>query len=154
MEVAMPRSFEAHRFLLAAGAMAVAGCMTVKPAPLVSHDSYRLGIASCVFHRDVADVAEATRRAMEDLSLHGVEQRDETGRTEIAALNGDNRRVRVDLEWEKGTPEGTPLPLIGVITRARVKIGNSGERALSRKLLDRMAYHLRHPPTPSSTGDE
>jgi hypothetical protein len=141
----------ASRFPLTVAMLSGAGCMTVEPAPLVSNDFYRFGVASRVFHRDISEVAKAARKAMHDLSFEGIRELDEVGKTRIEALAGDNRRVQVDLEWNRGTPEGTPLPLVGIITGARVRVGDSGARELSKTLLDRIAFHLKSSPTSTAT---
>lgn len=141
----------ARHLALMVGVIAFAGCITVGPAPLLSDDSYRFGVAARAFHRDISEVAEATLEAMRDISLGEIEKVEEVGKTRIDAFTSDHRRVRVDLEWKTGTPEGTPLPLVGVITSARVKVGDSGDRDLSRTLLDRIAYHLQNPPLSNAT---
>jgi Protein of unknown function (DUF3568) len=136
-----------YRLAMALGTLACAGCVTFEPAPLVSNDSYRFGIASRAFHREISEVAEATLKAMHDMSFQEIQKVDEVGKTRIEAFSNEHLRVRVDLEWKDGTPDGTPLPLMGNITGARVKIGDHGERDLSKTLLDRMAYNLKnHPP--------
>jgi hypothetical protein len=123
--------------------LGASGCYAVSPAPLHSGDAHVLGNARRTFHRELLDVAITARRAMTELGYTDIHEQSEVGNSRIAAVTRDGQPAELELRWESGTLESTPLPLRHVITRATLKVGSRGDREASDLLLNAIATQLR-----------
>jgi hypothetical protein len=86
---------------------------------------------------NVADTLVAVRAALIDLQFPVVEEKTDTGSAYVRTRTADGHTVRIYLDIV-----ASPVPIEGALTRVGVRVGFSGDDAVSARILDQVSRHL------------
>jgi hypothetical protein len=138
---------------LALLALVNAGCVALAVAGAAGAGAavgyvYHNGLLYRDYHANLADSLSAVRSALVELHFPIIEQKGDTGSGFIKTRTADGHTVRIFLDVVP-----SPIPIEGALTRIGVRVGFSGDEAVSARILDQVSRHLVAPelatPTPS-----
>jgi hypothetical protein len=104
------------------------------------------GYAYCngLLYRDypatLADSAAAVRTSLLELQFPIVEEKSDTGTAFVKTRTGDGHIVRIYLDIVPSA-----IPAEGALTRVGIRVGFSGDEAVSARILDQVSRHLVAP---------
>lgn len=135
----------------ALAALGNAGCLLVAAGAAgagAATYAYYNGQLYREYHASLADTAAAARAALADLQFPVIEQKSDTGTTFLKTRTADGHTVRIHLDVVP-----SPIPAEGALTRVSIRVGFSGDEAVSGRLLEQINLHLAPPgtvrPTPA-----
>jgi Protein of unknown function (DUF3568) len=122
--------------LFAAGAAGAAGVSYV----------YYNGLLYRDYHANMADSLAAVRTSLTDLQFPILEQKADTGTAYVKTRTADGHSVRIHLDVVP-----SPIPAEGSLTRVGIRVGFSGDEAVSARILEQINLHLAPPGTATPT---
>lgn len=95
---------------------------------------------------NLADAATAARAALADLQLPLEKETTDAGSLYLQSRTAKGDKIAIHLD-----PVGSPLPVDGVMTRVGVRVGFSGDDAVSGRILDQISTHVgKRVPVPAA----
>jgi hypothetical protein len=110
---------------------------------------YYNGLLYRDYHANLADTMAAVRRSLIELQFPISEEKTDTGSAFLKTRTSDGYTVRIYLDMVP-----SPIPAEGAITRIGIRVGYSGDEAVSARILDQVSRHLIPPtvlPSPPPT---
>src|SRR5262249_58941602 len=86
---------------------------------------------------NLGDALAALRAALTELGFPVLKEKLDTGSAYVESRTGDGSTVRIHLELIPSS-----IPAEGTLTRIGVRVGFSGDEAVSARLLDQVSRHL------------
>jgi hypothetical protein len=131
--------------LLVLAALVNAGCLLAVAGAAAGAAAgagyvYYNGLLYRDYHASLSDSLLATRTALSELQFPIVEQKGDTGTAYLRTRTADGHTVRIYLDVVP-----SPIPIEGSLTRIGVRVGYSGDEAISARVLDQISRHLAIP---------
>src|SRR5262249_35162435 len=101
---------------------------------------YYNGLLYRDYHANLGDTALAVRTALLELQLPLIKEKGDPGSAYLESRTGDGSTVRIFLDVVP-----SPIPAEGAVTRVGVRVGFSGDDAVSARVLDQISRHLVSP---------
>ncbi len=96
----------------------------------------------------LTDAAAAVRTSLLELQFPIVKEKSDTGTLFVQTKTGDGHTVRVYLDVVS-----SPIPAEGAMTRIGIRVGFTGDEAVSARILDQVSRHLvAQPPLAGAPG--
>lgn len=111
--------------------------------------AYYNGLLYRDYHAGLADTLAAVKTSLAELQFPIIEQKAEAGGAYVKTRTADGHTVRIHLDVVN-----SPIPIEGSLTRVGVRVGFSGDEAISARILDTVSSHLVPPgavPAPAPT---
>jgi hypothetical protein len=132
--------------LLALAALVNGGCLLAVAgaagAGAAAGYVYYNGLLYRDYHANLSDTMAAVRRSLIELQFPISEEKTETGSAFIKTHTNDGYMVRIYLDMVP-----SPIPAEGTMTRIGIRVGYSGDEAVSARILDQVSRHLVAPST-------
>jgi hypothetical protein len=123
-----------------------AGCLVAAIGAAGAAGAAVAGYAYCngLLYRDypatLSDSMAAVRTSLMELHFPIVKEKTDTGTALIQTRTGDDHAVRIYLDIVP-----SPIPAEGALTRIGIRVGFSGDEAVSARILDQVSRHLVAP---------
>lgn len=133
-------------------ALVNAGCLLVAAgatAGAVAGYYYVNGLLYRDYHASLADTLAAVRASLGELEFPIIEQTSEAGGAYVKTKTSNGTAVRIHLDVIN-----SPIPSEKTLTRIGIRVGFSGDEAVSARILDQINTHLVAPgllPAPPAT---
>ncbi len=113
---------------------------------------YYNGLLYRDYHANLGDALAAVRSSLIELQFPITEEQTDTGSAFVRTRTQDGHTVRI---WLDVVP--SPIPAEGAMTRIGIRVGFSGDEAVSARILDQVNRHLVPPsmlpvPAPAANG--
>src|SRR5262245_11319840 len=108
--------------------------------------AYYNGLLYRDYHANLDDSLSAVRASLVELQFPIIEQKADTGTAYVKTRTADGHTVRIHLDVVP-----SPIPVEGSLTRVSIRVGFSGDEAVSARLLDQINLHLAPPGAMAAT---
>jgi hypothetical protein len=127
---------------LALVALVNAGCLVAAvgaagAAGAAAGYTYYNGLLYRDYPANMADTLSAVRTALQELQFPITTEKTDTGTAYVQSRTADAHTVRIYLDLVP-----SPIPAEGALTRVGVRVGFSGDDAVSARILDQVSQHL------------
>jgi hypothetical protein len=128
--------------VLAALALANAGCLLVAAGTAAGGAAaagyvYYNGLLYRDYPAGMADTLAALKAALLDLQFPLLSEKIDTGEVYVSSRTADGSTIRI---WLDVVP--SPIPVEAPLTRVSIRVGFSGDRIVSARILDQTTSHL------------
>ncbi len=89
----------------------------------------------------LTDAAAAVRSSLLEMQFPIVKEKSDTGTLFVQTRTGDGHTIRIYLDVVS-----SPIPAEGALTRIGIRVGFTGDEAVSARILDQVSRHLVAPP--------
>jgi hypothetical protein len=104
--------------------------------------AYYNGLLYRDYHANLDDSLSAVRASLVELQFPIIEQKADTGTAYVKTRTADGHTVRIHLDLVP-----SPIPVEGSLTRVAIRVGFSGDEAISARILEQVNSHLVAPGT-------
>jgi hypothetical protein len=124
--------------------LAVAGAGAAGAAAAAGYAYYN-GLLYRDYKANLADTILAVRTSLQELQFPVLDIKTDTGSSYIRTRTADDHTVRIYLDVVP-----SPIPAEGAMTRVAIRVGFSGDDAVSARIIDQISHHLATPLVPAA----